>query len=84
MAVYPLTRGVGATPKGDGRIATPDAGSSNAVYQDVQLVLRYALRSSDMAEKFGAHGLVTGKAAVSAGLQSISFSQSFQQAPPCP
>ena len=79
-----LTLTAGATPKGDGRIPTSDVGSSNAVCQDVQLVLSYALRSPDRSGNLGADESVTGKVAVSTGLQRISFPQSFQQAPACP
>ena len=78
------TRVVSAIPKGDGRIITPGVGSSRAIDQDVQLVLRYALRSSDKPEKFGADKSVNRKVGVNVGLQRIIFPQSFQQAPACP
>jgi hypothetical protein len=83
-AVGRPTLTAGGTPTGDDRITTSDVGSSKAVCQDVQLVLAYALRSPDRSGKFGADESVTGKVAVNAGLQRISFPQSFQQAPPCP
>jgi len=74
----------GGTPKTHGRIATSDVGFSSVIYQDVRLVLGYDLGSPDKAEKFGVHELVAGKVAVNAGLQPMSFPQSFQQAPLCP
>jgi hypothetical protein len=82
--VFRLTLTGGETPARDGRIITSDVGSSKAVCQDVQLVLSYDLRSPDKSGKFGPHESVNGRVAVNAGLQRISFPQSFQQAPPCP
>jgi hypothetical protein len=73
-----------ATPKGGGRIATSDVGSSSAIHQDVQLVLRCALPWSDTPENFGVHEPLTGKVGVNVGLQRMGFLESFQQAPLCP
>jgi hypothetical protein len=83
-AVYRPTLTARATPTGDSRITMSDAGSSNALSQDVQRVWSYALGSPDKSGKFGAEESVTLRVAVNAGLQPISFPQSFQQAPPCP
>ena len=60
-AVYRPTRTVSETRRRDRRIATFDVGYSNAILQDVQLVLGCALWSLDTPGRFGVVSLLLEK-----------------------